>query len=1017
MQTKKIELSATVNIALNNIACKTDDLLSDECLKTLTSYLDNKATPLKPTKISEERFKKLLEQVPEGIWISVKQLLSYVEGARKRNNIESITNSPLVLTYSDFKCCKLMKYQKGHIITGRDMEIDKILLTLCKSSKRGVILVGEPGVGKAQPIDSTILTPSGWIKIKDLKIGDSVICPDNSKAKVLGIFPQGKKQVNEITFSDGRKTECCNEHLWKVYSKNWKRLGSESRVIESNLIKQIKEKTRERLYINLVKPIDTKEIELEIDPYILGVLIGDGSLTKGPHFTKQDKEIREKVRSKLDKNHSLTEHPDKKTITASIISNSNNIYSNKYRNFIKSVGLDVTSEFKYIPEIYLNSSIASKTELLRGLMDTNGTVCSTGTLQYSTSSKQLAENIQYLVRSLGGIASISKKYPKFTYKGIKKEGKLSYIVNIRIPNPRNYVTLKRKLDRIPIDYQYNNLKLEITKIKELGEKECVCIYIDHPDHLYITNDFIVTHNTAIVNAINARLIERTVPRQLLGAQILNLDIPYVFTKFKEDPMGTIIKVLERASSYDKAILFIDEVHQLLGHKMNDVMKPYLTEQIRFIGSTTINEYHSIITDDVALERRFTVVNIAEPSIDQTIAMIKGTKSVLEEEHKCTIPEDVCEYTVVNGSRFLGHRKNPDKSLDLLDIACAILNEKEITLETKREEPKNEYIPDLELNKNEIESAKLVPGSRILTTDYVNLAISSVTNISYGKIKNSLEFKEVLGALQEKIFGQDEAIKTLANIVNIFKHVKYDRERPIATLLVVGPSGVGKKSAAQLLAKNLYGKDSAYIEYDMTGMTSEFMITELKGAPPGYVGYGKSGGLIKSIRNNPQSIVYFRGINKADESIIQYVIDASRHGKITDSAEREASLNNTVIIFGVTLNDEETAKVFKGKARAMGFSPAKEEQKGEVNHDELKKIVGEDLMKSVDEVIVFNQLSKENLKQIFDANIQRNLEMYDVDIDRVEIQERVLSDSKNGHDVVSRLTSEVPKIVFKTLKQE
>ena len=672
METKMIELSATVDAALRNVARKTDNLLSDECLSTLKKYGKDRVSALKITKLSEERFSKLLNQLPEGIWITVKQVVNYIKSSKKRNDIDSISYSPLVLTYSDFKCCKLMKYQKGHIITGRNKEIEQILLTLCKSSKRGVILVGEPGVGKS----------------------------------------------------------------------------------------------------------------------------------------------------------------------------------------------------------------------------------------------------------------------------------------------------------------------------------------------------------AIVNAINARLIERNVPRQLLGAQILNLDIPYVLTKFKEDPMGTIIKVLERASSYDKAILFIDEVHQLLGHKMNDIMKPYLTEQIRFIGSTTINEYHSIITDDVALERRFTVVNVAEPNIEQTIGMIKGTKSVLEDEHTCTIPDEVCEYVVVNGSRFLGHRRNPDKSLDLLDIACAIMDEKEVKKVSERPAETENYMTNLETNRKEIESTKVIPGSRVLTQEYVNLAISSVTNIEFGKIKNSLNFSQVREGLLSKVIGQDAAIDSLANTVNIFKHVKYDRERPVAVLLVAGPSGVGKKLSVKLLAKYLYGKDSAYIEYDMSGMTSEFMITELKGAPPGYIGYGKSGGLIKAIRNNPQSIVYFRGINKADDSIIQYILDASRHGKITDSAEREASLNNTIIIFSVTLTDEETNRVFSSSTKSMGFSKRDEVKNvSGINSEELKKIVGEDLYKSVDETVVFNRLSEQNLTDIFEANIQNSLEMYDVEIDRDEVRKRVLLDSKNGHDVVSRLTSEVPKLVFQQLKQE
>jgi len=911
-----------------------------------------------------------------------------------------------------------MRYQKGHIITGRDIEIEKILLTLCKSSKRGVILVGEPGVGKSLPLSSPILVKGNrWSLNGKLMVGDKVIARSGKEATVLGVFPQGKRDVYRITFKDGRSTLCTKEHLWKVYSKNWKRLESESRVIELDLIRQIKEHTRERLYIDLYSPENLPKKELIIDPYILGVLLGDGCITEAPRFTNQSEELIKNVEERLLPDHSLTKYKSRKTYQLRICSKlrTENLYW-KELNKLSLAGN--YAHTKFIPDIYKEGSIEQREDLIAGLLDTDGSVGTNGSVLYYTTSKTLADDVCYIIRSLGGIAKITEKTTHYKYHNEDKAGRKCYVVSIRYKNTKNLFKLTRKKDRLPKEYQYEDLKLEIVSVKKEGESECQCIYIDDPEHLYITDDFIVTHNTAIVNAINARLIERNVPRQLIGAQILNLDIPYVFTKFKEDPMGTIIKVLERASSYDKAILFIDEVHQLLGHKMNDIMKPYLTEQIRFIGSTTINEYHSIITDDVALERRFTVINVLEPSIEQTIAMVKGTKSVLEEEHRCSIPDDVAEYTVVNGSRFLGHRKNPDKSLDLLDIACAIMDEKEAKVESTRQEESQDYVKDLEINRNEIRSAKLVPGSRVLTKEYANLAISSVTNIPFGKIKDSLDYKTVLGALENEIFGQTEAVRSLANVVNIFKHVKYDRERPVSTILIAGPSGTGKKSAAKLLARSLYGKASAYIEYDMSGMTSEFMITELKGAPPGYVGYGKSGGLIKAIRNNPQSIVYFRGINKADESIIQYVIDASRHGKITDSAEREASLNNTVIIFGVTLSDEETEKVFnKGKSKSMGFGPTKVETKGDINHDELKKIVGEDLMKAVDETIIFNQLSEENLKQIFDANIQRNLEMYDVDIDRDEIQTRVLSDSKNGHDVVSRLTSEVPKLVFQTLKQE
>ena len=671
MSNQKIEIAASVEFALQNVAKYTDDLFSDKA----KSVLVRRRAPKKPriNKEAQERYKKLTSSLPEGIYTTVAQVLNVIRETNSRNTVKSVTYSPLVLTYPEFKCCKIMKYQKGHIITGRDEEIDQILLTLCKSTKRGTILVGEPGVGK----------------------------------------------------------------------------------------------------------------------------------------------------------------------------------------------------------------------------------------------------------------------------------------------------------------------------------------------------------TAIVNAINARLIERLVPRQLVGAQILNLDIPYVFTKFKDDPIGTIIKVLERASTYDKAILFIDEVHQLLGHKMNDIMKPYLTEQIRFIGSTTINEYHSIITEDVALERRFTLIKVEEPNIEKTTSMIQGTKSVFEKIHKCSIPDEICEYIVKNGTRFLGHRRNPDKSLDLLDIACVVMDKLETKSSMTPHEPTGDFLDDLVRDKSEIESLDIVPGERVLNEYYVNLAISAVTNIPYDDIKNSLDYQTVFSGLKDKVFGQDSALKTLANVVNIFKHTKSDRNRPVSVMLVVGPTGTGKRTAATTLAEHLFGSSNRYIEFDMSGMTSEFMITELKGAPPGYVGYGKSGGLIKSIRNNPQSVVFFRGTNRADEVIKQYLIECARHGSIKDSAEREASLTNTVIIHSVTLDDEETKKVFNtGSSSQMGFAkaPDKEEEKG-YNEEALKKIVGEELLRSADEVVLFNTFTKDDLKKIFEVNLPKHLGMYDVDIDRGVLESNVLTDSKNGHDVVTRLSSEVPKMVFNKLKEK
>lgn len=520
--------------------------------------------------------------------------------------------------------------------------------------------------------------------------------------------------------------------------------------------------------------------------------------------------------------------------------------------------------------------------------------------------------------------------------------------------------------------------------------------------------------TAIVNAINARLIQRTVPRQLIGSQIFNLDIPYVFSKYKEDPLGTIIKVLERASEYDKAILFIDEVHQLLGAKMNDIMKPYLTEKIRFIGSTTINEFHSIITDDSALERRFTVISVSEPNIEETTKMITNTKKVFEEHHKCIIPDSICKYAVENASRFLGHRRNPDKSLDILDIACSIMYEKEIKLNRPEFENTGNFLEDIENSAKVIKGTKAIAVNRELNEYYINQAISQVTGIPYDDIQNSLNYKEVVKKINSAVVAQRKAVESIGNIINIFKNVKSYRSRPISVILMVGPPGVGKKTISRLLAINLFGHEKCFIDYDMSSFKDGFTITELKGSPPGYVGYGKSGGLIKKIRNMPQSVIFFRGINNAHESIQQYLIDACRSGKIVDSADREARLNNSVIIFSVTLSNSQLEGL-KKRSRGMGFG--KKEEEKSIDAGSLDGIVSQSLLNSTDELIQLNELKKDDLEEIYEKNKREFLDIYNIRIDEEKLKKAVLDGAENGHDVMSRLSAEVPKLVFRTLSKE
>lgn len=518
-----------------------------------------------------------------------------------------------------------------------------------------------------------------------------------------------------------------------------------------------------------------------------------------------------------------------------------------------------------------------------------------------------------------------------------------------------------------------------------------------------------TGKTAIVREINTRLINGTVPFPLKGVKIHNLDIPWIFTHYKDDPISKVIDILETANSDPKHILFIDEVHQLLNEKFNDILKPYLTEDIRFIGSTTIDEYHNIVTEDKAIERRFTIININEPSIDETVNMVVNTKKIYEQYHNCSITEDLCRYGVENGSRFLGHRKNPDKSFDIIDKACSIMNIKGV----KEVVPQTwaEGIGTLEIELEKMRGTRLVSDTRVLTKEYIDLAISDIAGIDYNYIKNSLDYGFISTELKNKIVGQDVAMNELANIANIMKHVGYNRTRPITIGLIVGTHGVGKSKSIHTLAELLYGSKNSVIEYDLAEFSQEFQLTELKGAPPGYVGYQKSGKLIKEIRNNPQSIVYLKHINKCHPNIAEYLLTSIKNGKLVDSAEREVKLNNTIIIFSVSLEENEEKTVTKGQ---MGFATSTDDM-----NSNLEKIVNKNILDAVDTVIRFNNLTTKNMETIFNINVDPILSMYNnVKIDEELLKSKVFeTNCKNGHDIINRLTSIVPKMIFENIGNE
>lgn len=361
------------------------------------------------------------------------------------------------------------------------------------------------GSGKLQPLSARIKIPGGWSTMGEMQPGTEVIARDGTTAVVTNVYPQGLKEVYKITFSDNRSTECGLEHLWKVYNSDWR---NGPKVIDTKELLRLNNVGREpsRLYIDLCDSEQNVDIELPIDPYMLGALLGDGSMSTRLDITTPDQ-------------HRLTEilpedlqikHRDR--ISYGIVKrNTKGRDKNSYIILLKSLGLlGKVSHQKFIPSVYFNGSTQQRLALLQGLLDTDGTADAQGTVSFCSSSKELAEGVQYLVRSLGGLASIRLRFPTYTYKGEKRKGRLAYQVNIRYPRPEELFTLPKKKERTNNNNQYAaTLKLRVERIERIGLRQTQCIAIDHPEHLYVTDDFIVTHNTVLAMSCVSKIRHRT----------------------------------------------------------------------------------------------------------------------------------------------------------------------------------------------------------------------------------------------------------------------------------------------------------------------------------------------------------------------------------------------------------------------------------------------------------------------------------------------------------------------------
>lgn len=497
--------------------------------------------------------------------------------------------------------------------------------------------------------------------------------------------------------------------------------------------------------------------------------------------------------------------------------------------------------------------------------------------------------------------------------------------------------------------------------------------------------------TAIAEGIAQKLADGDVPFRLQGKELYMLDLTSLVagTQFRGQFEGRVKALIEEIKTAGNIILFIDEVHNLVGTgdsegTMNaaNILKPALSRgEVQVIGATTFNEYRKYIEKDSALERRFQPVTANEPSIEDTIELLKGIKEYYEEYHKLYVSDDILKSCAVLSERYITDRYLPDKAIDLLDeaAACASINSKELTeyeqlkkknkaLETEEnnlsaETENKDYqrIAEIktELAKNTARIDELEPMIKEVhvTENDVCKVIELWTGIPASKLLET-EFKRIANletVLKSKVVGQDEACELVAAAIKRTRVQLSARRRP-ASFIFVGPTGVGKTELVKVLANELFNTVDPLIRLDMSEFMEKHSVSRIIGSPPGYVGYDEAGQLTEKVRRKPYSVILFDEIEKAHPDVMNILLQILDEGKVTDAHGRTVSFENTVI--AMTSNAGSSFNT-----SGLGFAKSE----ADISKDKAIKALGEflrpEFLSRVDEVVVFKPLTLDAYKGI------------------------------------------------------
>jgi ATP-dependent Clp protease ATP-binding subunit ClpC len=539
--------------------------------------------------------------------------------------------------------------------------------------------------------------------------------------------------------------------------------------------------------------------------------------------------------------------------------------------------------------------------------------------------------------------------------------------------------------------------------------------------------------TAIVEGLAQRIIEGDVPAPLLDKRVLQLDVGSLVagTMYRGQFEERLKRVIDELKS-SGAILFIDEVHMLVGAgaagssvDAANILKPALSRgELQVIGATTLDEYRKHIESDAALERRFQPIVVNEPSVEETIQILKGIRGAYEEHHRLTISDEALEAAARLSSRYVTERFLPDKAIDLIDESSSrvrmykspaaqtsrdlvaqlreVRQNHSLALEDGRSEDADDLVEretSLETQLERLRSGWDRSNSPVVMADDIAEVVSMWTGVPLMQMaqEESARLLEMESDLRKSIIGQDEAIEYISKAVRRARAGLKDPRRPVGSFMFLGPTGVGKTELTKALARFIFGSEDALIQLDMSEFMERHTVSRLVGAPPGYVGYEEAGQLTEAIRRRPYSIVVFDEIEKAHPEAHNMLLQIMEEGHLSDAKGRKVDFRNAIIIMtsnvGADMIKRQTSLGFGLPVDAALEEQSSYDEMRKKLMDALRRVFRPEFINRLDNVIVFRALTKEHIKRIVNLEISKVAE-------RLEEHEIVLTATPAALDMLA-----------------